>query len=102
MVSGCPRPGRRIHRSERAEPRPLGPGDGGESRPLGRARTGSSVRGETEPGPSGITFISDDIQADYERMRHKGAEFPLPPEKMEWGEWLGKVAHLDANVFDLK
>ena len=38
--------------------------------------------GETEPGPAGITFITDDIQAEYERMRHAGVEFPLPPEKI--------------------
>ncbi|OLE56157.1 hypothetical protein AUF72_01535, partial [Euryarchaeota archaeon 13_1_20CM_2_64_92] len=37
--------------------------------------------GETEPGPAGITFITDDIQAEYERMRRAGVEFPLPPEK---------------------
>ncbi len=58
--------------------------------------------GETEPGPAGITFITDDIQAEYERMRHAGVEFPLPPEKMEWGEWLGQFVDPDGNVFDLK
>jgi hypothetical protein len=26
----------------------------------------------------------------------------LPPEKMEWGEWLGQFADPDGNVFDLK
>src|SRR5439155_761282 len=74
---------------------------------LGPARPRTRVhlcfmRGETEPGPSGITFITDDIQADYERMRSQGVEFPLPPEKMEWGEWLGQFADLDGNVSDLK
>src|SRR2546426_8566998 len=74
---------------------------------LGPARPRTRVhlcfmRGETEPGPSGITFISDDIQSDSERMRRQGVEFPLPPEKMEWGEWLGQFADLDGNVFDLK
>jgi len=74
---------------------------------LGPARPRTRVhlcfmRGETEPGPSGITFITDDIQADYERMRRLGVEFPLPPEKMEWGEWLGQFADRDGNVFDLK
>ena len=58
--------------------------------------------GETEPGPSGITLITDDIQAEYERMRRVGVEFPLPPEKMEWGEWLGQFVDPDGNVFDLK
>src|SRR5206468_271651 len=52
---------------------------------LGPARPRTRVhlcfmRGETEPGPSGITFITDDIQADYERMRRQGVELPLPPE----------------------
>ena len=74
---------------------------------LGPARPRTRVHlcfmgGETEPGPSGITFITDDIQADYERMRSAGVEFPLPPEKMEWGEWLGQFADPDGNVFDLK
>ena len=57
---------------------------------------------ETEPGPTGITFLTDDILADYERMQELGVEFPLPPEKMEWGEWLGQFADPDGNVFDLK
>jgi len=62
---------------------------------------------ETEPGPTGITFLTDDIVADYERMRELGVEFPVPPEKMEpekmeWGEWLGQFADPDGNVFDLK
>src|SRR5438132_9973718 len=56
----------------------------------------------TEPGPTGITFLTDDILADYKRLRARGVEFPLPPEKMEWGEWLGQFADPDGNVFDLK
>jgi catechol 2,3-dioxygenase-like lactoylglutathione lyase family enzyme len=55
-----------------------------------------------EPGPTGITFLTDDILADYKRLREKGVEFPLPPEKTEWGEWLGQFADPDGNVFDLK
>src|SRR5256712_6613996 len=58
--------------------------------------------GETEPGPAGITSVTDDIQAEYERMRRAGVEFPLPPENMEWGEWLGQFVDPDGNVFDLK
>jgi catechol 2,3-dioxygenase-like lactoylglutathione lyase family enzyme len=57
---------------------------------------------ETEPGPTGITFLTDDILAEYERLRRFGVEFPLPPEKMEWGEWLGQFSDPDGNVFDLK
>src|SRR5438876_9721614 len=57
---------------------------------------------ETEPGPTGVTFLTDDILKDYERMRAAGVEFPVAPEKMEWGEWLGQFADPDGNVFDLK
>jgi len=56
----------------------------------------------TEPGPTGITFLTDDILSDYERMRSKGAEFLDPPEKMEWGEWLSRFIDPDGNEFDLK
>jgi len=58
--------------------------------------------GTTEPGPTGITFITDDIQADYERMRAKGVRFLYPPKKMEWGEWLCEFVDPDGNEFDLK
>ncbi len=56
----------------------------------------------TEPGPTGITFLTDDIRSEYERMRSKGAEFLDPPEKMEWGEWLSRFIDPDGNEFDLK
>ncbi len=67
-----------------------------------RARVHVCQMDETEPGPTGITFLTDNILADYERMREMGVEFPVPPEKMEWGEWLGQFADPDGNVFDLK
>ena len=57
---------------------------------------------ETEAGPTGITFLTDNILAEYERMRAKGARFTHPPEKMDWGEWIGEFADPDGNVFDLK
>src|SRR5256886_8968180 len=57
---------------------------------------------ELEPGPTGITFLTDDILADYERMQEMGVAFPLPPEKMEWGEWLGQFADPDGNRVDLQ
>ncbi len=58
--------------------------------------------GETEPGPTGITFLTDDILADVERMRTLGVRFLSEPEKMEWGEWLCMFADPDGNEFDLK
>ena len=57
---------------------------------------------EIEPGPSGITFLTDDIQSDYERMRSKGVRFLYPPKHMEWGEWLTEFVDPDGNQFDLK
>jgi catechol 2,3-dioxygenase-like lactoylglutathione lyase family enzyme len=58
--------------------------------------------GSAEPGPSGITFLTDDIQTDYERMRRKGVRFIMVPEKMDWGEWIGQFVDPDGNEFDLK
>ncbi len=58
--------------------------------------------GKTEPGPTGITFLTDDIRADYERMRAMGVTFLSAPRKMEWGEWLCAFLDPDGNEFDLK
>ena len=58
--------------------------------------------GKTEPGPTGITFLTDDIHADYERMRAKGARFLSATKKMDWGEWLCAFLDPDGNEFDLK
>lgn len=58
--------------------------------------------GETEPGPSGITFLTDDIHADYERMKARGVAFTSQPAKMDWGEWLAEFRDPDGNLFDLK
>jgi len=55
-----------------------------------------------EPGPTGITFLTDDIRSEYEQMRSRGVEFLDPPEKMEWGEWLSRFVDPDGNEFDLK
>ncbi len=58
--------------------------------------------GKTEPGPTGITFLTDDIRADYERMRGNGVRFLSTPRKMDWGEWLCAFVDPDGNEFDLK
>ncbi len=58
--------------------------------------------GTTEPGPTGITFLTDDIQADYERMRGRGVSFRTEPRRMDWGEWLCSFVDPDGNEFDLK
>lgn len=60
------------------------------------------LSGTTEPGPSGITFLTDDIKGDYRRMKAKGVRFAYPPKHMEWGEWLCEFEDPDGNEFDLK
>ncbi|MBI4417054.1 MAG: VOC family protein [Euryarchaeota archaeon] len=58
--------------------------------------------GEAEPGPTGITFLTSDIHADYERMRAHGVKFLYPPKHMDWGEWLCEFEDPDGNPLDLK
>ncbi len=67
-----------------------------------RTRVHLCEMGEAEPGPTGITFLTDDILSDHERMSAKGAHFTHLPEKMDWGEWIAEFADPDGNVFDLK
>ena len=74
---------------------------------MGPPRPGTRIHlcvlgGKTEPGPTGITFLTDDIQADYERMRALGVRFLSVPRKMDWGEWLCAFVDPDGNEFDLK
>ena len=67
-----------------------------------RTRVHLCEMAETEPGPTGITFLTDDIRADYERMRAEGVRFLYPPKRMDWGEWLTEFFDPDGNQFDLK
>jgi catechol 2,3-dioxygenase-like lactoylglutathione lyase family enzyme len=73
----------------------------GPGRPRTRVHL-CELGGKTEPGPTGITFLTTDIQADYERMSARGVKFTDPPKHMEWGEWLSEFEDPDGNVFDLK
>jgi catechol 2,3-dioxygenase-like lactoylglutathione lyase family enzyme len=74
----------------------------GSPRPMTRVHLCRLRDGQTEPGPTGITFLSDDIMNDYSRMKMKGVRFLSAPKKMEWGEWLCQFADPDGNEFDLK
>lgn len=60
------------------------------------------LEGKTEPGPTGITFLTDDIRADFDRLQDHGVHFLYPPQKMAWGEWLCAFVDPDGNEFDLK
>jgi catechol 2,3-dioxygenase-like lactoylglutathione lyase family enzyme len=73
----------------------------GPRRPLTRLHL-CNLGGKTEPGPTGITFLTDDIQSDYERMLAKGARILSKPQRMDWGEWLCAFVDPDGNEFDLK
>lgn len=73
----------------------------GPGRPLTRVHI-CELPDQVESGPTGITFITSDIRADFERMRAKGAKFLYPPKRMDWGEWLSEFEDPDGNGFDLK
>lgn len=73
----------------------------GPRRPLTRIHL-CGLGGKTEPGPTGITLLTDDIRADYDRMRSNGVRFLSQPQKMDWGEWLCAFLDPDGNEFDLK
>ncbi|HYM38925.1 MAG TPA: VOC family protein [Thermoplasmata archaeon] len=74
----------------------LGPG-----RPRTRIHL-CDLGGKTEPGPTGITLLTDDLRSEYERMRARGVRFLHPPRKMDWGERLVAFVDPDGNEFDLK
>jgi catechol 2,3-dioxygenase-like lactoylglutathione lyase family enzyme len=74
----------------------------GPDRPLTRVHLCELPNHMTEPGPTGITFLTDNIRAEYERMKAKGVSFLYPPRKMDWGEWLCSFQDPDGNEFDLK
>ncbi|MGD1055260.1 MAG: VOC family protein [Nitrososphaerales archaeon] len=85
--------------------RPENPGhwiEMGMPRPMTRVHLCQLQDGRTEPGPTGITFLSDNIMEDYWRMKTKGVRFLSAPERTEWGEWLCEFADPDGNEFDLK
>ncbi len=75
----------------------LGPG-----RPMTRIHLCELEDNHTEPGPTGITLLTNGIHAEYERLKAKGVSFSNPPKKMEWGEWLCEFEDPDGNKFDLK
>ncbi len=74
----------------------------GSGRPMTRIHLCELEDHRVEPGPTGITFLTDDILAEYERLRLKGVRFVNSPREMEWGEWLCAFLDPDGNQFDLK
>lgn len=72
----------------------------GPARPLTRVHLCEAE--SAVPGPSGVTLLTDDIQAEYRRLHDRGVRFLSPPEKMDWGEWLCTFLDPDGNEIDLK
>lgn len=56
----------------------------GPDRPLSRIHICELANHKTEPGPTGITFLTDDIRVEYERLKANGVKFIYPPRKMDW------------------
>jgi catechol 2,3-dioxygenase-like lactoylglutathione lyase family enzyme len=75
----------------------LGPG-----RPLTRIHLCELPNHQVEPGPTGITFLTNDIHTDYDRLISNAVHFLYAPKLMEWGEWLCEFTDPDGNQFDLK
>ncbi len=74
----------------------------GPGRPLTRIHLCELPGSNIEPGPTGITFLTDNIHAEYDQLMSKGVRFLYPPKKMEWGERMCEFADPDGNEFDLK
>jgi len=74
----------------------------GPTRPSSRIHICECEDHRTEPGPTGITFLTDDIRAEYDRLKAKGVKLGPQPRKMDWGEWLCSFEDPDGNEFDLK
>jgi len=72
----------------------------GPRRPLTRVHLCET--GDRESGPTGITFLTDDIHRDHDRLKARGVRFLSAPEKMDWGESLCQFVDPDGNEFDLK
>ncbi len=73
----------------------------GPARPLTRLHICEVPEG-VEAGPTGITFLTEDIHEEYNRLRRAGVPFLYPPKRMEWGEWLCAFSDPDGNEFELK
>ncbi len=73
----------------------------GSGRPMTRIHLCELEDHRAEGGPTGITFLTDNILAEYERLKSNGVRFLNSPKEMEWGEWLCKFLDPDGNEFDL-
>ena len=50
---------------------------------------------------TGIGFMAQDINVEYERLKSAGVEFEMPPTKQPWGGILALFKDPDGNIFYL-
>lgn len=50
---------------------------------------------------TGISLVTEDIQATYERLIERGVEFTGPPQQMPWGSMATWINDPDGNRFFL-
>jgi catechol 2,3-dioxygenase-like lactoylglutathione lyase family enzyme len=50
---------------------------------------------------TGIVFLTDDIERDYERLRERGVEFLTRPAAQPWGGWEAQFSDPDGNRYHL-
>jgi len=62
----------------------------GATRPLTRVHICELDNHRVEPGPTGITFLTDDIRREYERLTRGGVKFTGPPSE----DGMGRMAVL--------
>ena len=48
-----------------------------------------------------INLGTDDIHADYRRLKEKGVHFLRPPERERWGGWVATFQDPDGNIVQL-
>jgi catechol 2,3-dioxygenase-like lactoylglutathione lyase family enzyme len=54
--------------------------------------------GKLDPGNTGISFYTDDVEKTVAAMKKKGVEFPMDRTKTQWGE-LTQFVDPDGNAF---
>src|ERR671919_618966 len=53
-----------------------------------------------QQGQPATMFFTDDVQADYERMKARGAEFTMPPTAAP-GSWIARLNDTSGNLIQV-
>ncbi len=68
----------------------------------GVSMAGPGMHGDEKPGGyTGITIITDDIDADFDRLTATGITFTQPVSEMPWGDRATWFVDPDGNQFYL-